>query len=509
MNSDSKKFFKSNIIVTALALVSVGVSFVSQMILAYYFGANAERDAYFSAIVIPSYIVTLFVGSFTVVFLPFYMEFKKKNNPLDVNKVIGSMLGLCTALLTCIAVAGFFASGFIVTGIAPGFDHEQALITRQLFNILIFSVIFQSLSSFLTIFHHVESRFLLPAISPIITPVISIFFVTTFSEYGIRSLAVGTLVGSTFGVITLLPIVINKIDPGHFFRFINAHTIRLLKLTVPLFISGSVYRLTTVLERIIASKLPSGSISYLGYGNQMYLLLASIASGSIATTFYPLMSEAWSEGNKSMLNHYLSKGVRLILFITLPLASIIVVLSYPMIKILFERGLFNSDATEAVSRTLAILMGAFIFGSLGNVIVKPFYITQKTTTVSVISTVEVIAYLFIGYFLSLQYSYLGLAAALTVSTGLTILFSVIVLSKSKLISFSGLYLDVLKLLVAAVICGLTAYISYEALNLLRMNIIVTTAISALISLLAYLVLVLYAFKFRDSSNIVSLVKSFF
>jgi len=509
MTSDSKSFFKSNIIVTALTLTSVAVSFLSQMVIAYYFGANADRDAYFSALVVPSYLITLFAGSFTAVVLPFYMEFKKKNDPAAVGKLIGSMLGLCTAMVTCTAIIGYFGADYIVSLIAPGFSSEQALMTAQLFKVLVFTVIFQSLSSFLAVFHHVESRFLLPAVSPIITPVVSIFCVTIFSDFGISSLAAGTVVGSAVGSLVLLSRVLHKINTRHFFSFINRDTIGLLKLTLPLFASGAVFRLTTVLERIIASTLPSGSISYLGYATQMNLLILGIASGSISTTFYPLMSGAWSEGNQTMLNDYVSKGVRLILFLTLPIASLIVALSYPMIKILFERGLFDSDATVAISQALTVLMGSFIFGSLGSVIGKIFYVTKKTTAISVISTIEVFAYLVIGYLLSLKFGYLGLAAALSLSAGFNILLSVTVLSRWKLVSFTGLYSDIFKLIIAAFVCGVTAYFLYEGLSFLSINMFISTVVSGLIAIAIYAVTILYILKIQNSSSIVSMIRNIF
>jgi len=509
MSSISKNFFKSNIIVTAMTLASVAVSFFSQMVIAYYFGASAERDAYFSAVVVPTYLIMLFSGSFTAVALPFYMEFKKKSDPAAVAKLIGSMLGLCTAMVIGVAIIGYFGADYIVSLIAPGFDAEQGHVTAKLFRVLIFSVIFQSLSSFLSVFHHVEGRFLLPAVIPIITPVVSVICVTLFSDYGITSLAVGTVLGSAIGVLVLLRMVFRRIDISHFFNFINNDTIALLKLSIPLFASGAVFRLTTVLERIIASELPSGSISYLGYANQMNLLMVGIATGSIATTFYPLMSGAWADGNQTTLNDYVSRGVRLILFLTLPIASLISALAYPMIKILFERGLFDSQATAAISRALTVLVGAFIFGSLGSVIAKIFYITKKTTAVSVISTIEVFAYLVIGYLLSLKFSYLGLAAALSLSAGLNILLSITVLSKWKLVSFTGLYLDVFKLLVAALVCGLTAYFSYVALDFLNVNMFIATVMSGLISIVVYVVIVLYVLKVRDSSIIVNMLRNIF
>ncbi len=508
-NSDARKFIKSNVVVTTLSLVLVAVSFVSQMVIAYYFGANTERDAYFSAIVVPTYIVTLFLGSFTTVILPFFVDYKRKNDLKEVNKLISNMLGLCTALLTSIAACGFMFSDDIVSWIAPGFTGDQLILTRQLFEILIFTVIFQSLSSFLAIFYHTENRFLLPALNPIITPVVSFLFVIVFADYGIKSLAVGALVGSVLGMTILLIKILNGMVIKSFVLFINRNTLVLLKLSMPLFLSGAVYRLTTIVERIVASNLPPGSISYLGYGSQIYLLLASIASGSITTTFYPLMSEAWSDNDSVRLNDYLSKGFRLILFITLPIGSVIIALAYPIVEILFERGEFNSTATAAVSLTLSILMGAFIFGSLANLIVKIFYITKRTISVAVISSIEVLTYIVAAYFLSLNYSYRGLATALTLSMGLTLILLIVTLLHVKLISLRHDLSDVLKLFVAAALCGISAHLTYSGLSGLKLNTVISTGGSVFVALCVYLAILSFVFKPRNSKEIINIVKNYF
>jgi len=408
-----------------------------------------------------------------------------------------------------LTVAGILFSTQIIEWIAPGFDPVQKALTCELFNILLISVVFQSLSSFLTIFYHVENRFFFPAIYPIITPIVSIAFVTLLSGYGIKSLAIGTLTGSAIGTLFLGRQVAAHLNTRHFIRFTNTNSITVLKLAVPLFVSGIIYRLTTIIERIIASKLPPGSISFLGYGNQIYLLLASIASGSIATTLYPAMSTAWSEGNRGSLNHYSIKGIRLILFTTLPIAAVTSILSYPIVKILFERGAFDNNSTIAVSTTLSILMGALIFGSLGNIVVKLFYITRHTTTVAIISTIEIAAYALMGYFLSALYSYQGLALALTLSTGLTIFLSVIFLARWKIIEFKTLGIDLLKLSIAAIMCGLTAHLTYETLHIFSIGLIPAVALSAILSLVVYLAISLYVLRFQDSDSIVGAVRNFF
>lgn len=484
----------------------MGINFVSQIVLAYFFGATEERDSYFLAITAPTYFTTLFTGSVTVMFLPFLIELKKRRSEEELENFISSVLLLCFASLTLIALLGFLFSEKIVHLIAPGFNQTQLNATVELFNILIFTLVFQSLASFIAVFHHVESKFLLPAISPIMIPITALIVVLLFHSVGIKSLAIGTLTGSVISAILLLPFVFRyskkiRISTS---KKANADVITLFSNALPLFFSGAIYRSTTIVERVIASNLPPGGVSYLGYGNQIYLLLATIASGSIVTTFYPLMSDAWISENKVDFNNAFNRGITLILIITLPIAAILIAMREQVIAILFERGAFDHVATHAVANTMALLMGAFIFGSLGNIVVKVFYIANRTITISLIAIAEVGIYIVVGYILSLKYTYLGLAFTLTLSTGFTIVASLAFLLQWKFVRITGLFVDTVKLLLSAMFCGLVAHTFYQATNVLPEWI--ATFLSGVLAIMVYIILIFFVLKISDASVIIKTVK---
>jgi putative peptidoglycan lipid II flippase len=502
----SAKFIRSNIMITFISLVSVGVNFISQMVLAYYFGAEAERDSYFSAIAVPTYIVTLFVGSLSVIFLPYFVDFRGKNTNADVVKLVSGTFGVCILFLVTVAILAFLFSDKIIVAIAPGYSEEQLALTVNLFRILIFTIIFQSLSSLITVFHHVDNRFLWPAITPVLIPLTSLLSVSIFHSYGIVSLAAGTLLGSVLAMLILFPLALRNIKVNNLFTLVNPNTVIMLKLALPLFTAGAIYRLTTIIERMIASRLPSGSISYLGYSNQLYVLLATLASGSIATTFYPRMSAAWSDGNRSEFIGLLSRGIRLILLITLPIAAILIALGSPIIEILFQRGAFDSTATQAVAESLSLLMGAFIFGSLGNIMFKAFYIVNKTLTISVISILEVGIYVLAGYILSSSYSYLGLAFSLTLSTGFTTVLATFFLLRWNYISLPQISLDALKVFLAAVLCGFISFLTFNIMG--SLHVFLAVSIGSLAGVLFYLVTVLHVLKISDAAAINKFVKSY-
>lgn len=502
------QFIQSNIVITFLTLLSVGINFISQILLAYYFGASSERDAYFAAITLPTYLVTLFTGSITTIFLPFYVSLKKEKSTVAIKQFISSSIGFFFIVLLLLAIIGFFFSQDILNYTLPGFNAQQLKSTTPLFRVLIFIIIFQSITSFLTIFYHTENRFLTPAASPIIVSLTSLTFVVFLHQYGIMSLAMGTLTGSILSTLALSPILKEKVMLAHLFSLRNIELKLALKMAVPLIVSGALRKVTPVAERIMASELPSGSISFLGYGNQLYMLLTMIASSSIGTTFYPPMSLAWAEGDENKFWHLFTNGIRLILLITLPIAAILYAISSPVVQIIFERGAFKHDTTLAVADTLKLLLGAFLFSSLGNIVMKIFYVSKKTSILTLVSTVELLTYILSGYYLSRHFSYLGLAAALSVSTSIPLIMALIFSPKKKPFSFKTFYADVVKLLLAAAICSSITFIIYRPLYAALNNVFTSTAISSLGALILYAVSILYIFKIEDSGLIINTAKKY-
>ena len=279
---------------------------------------------------------------------------------------------------------------------------------------------------------------------------------------------------------------------------IEKETKTLLKVAAPLLLVGIFYRSTSVIERALASSLETGSISYPGYANQMMVVLSTIASGGVATTIYPVMAKYWGMNNFEAARSYFSKAIRILLLTTLPIAAIVLSLGRPIIEVLLQRGAFNAAATQGVSRSLMVLMPAFICLSLGNVIGKGFYLSNRTKIFSAIVSLEAINYLCCGYVFIRSLSYLGLAAASSISTFVTTVISFYVLNTV----FHGI--DGRRLLrgffeiAAASICmGLAIWIINELL-FTHVQRIVSISVSWMLGLSLYAIMVAHVFRINEA-----------
>src|SRR6185369_2213832 len=139
---------KSSIQVTAITVLNLVINFLVQLVVAFYFGAKLERDAYFLAIAIPTYISTVFAGSFGVVFLPKLIKIYVDKSDKEF-EFINLILNNSFYFLLLVSIVGIFFSESIIGFIAPGFSDEGIQIASTSLRILFPTVIFQGLSGIL------------------------------------------------------------------------------------------------------------------------------------------------------------------------------------------------------------------------------------------------------------------------------------------------------------------------------------------------------------------------
>lgn len=449
---DAKRgLFRSTVHVTVLMIGNIVLSFISQLIVAYYFGTSATRDAYFSAVVIPTYITTVFSGSFAVVFLPQLVGLIE-NKSGEVIRFTSTVILLSSVLMSAIVLVGMIFADDIISITSFGFNESQKMLSSHLLTILFPTVLFQTLASLFSTVNQAYHKFIAAALVPITTPIVIAAVVFLFaSNADIDALAYGSLIGSIIPAMILFAGLVRSKRIGMSIG-VRDPAIRLTILaSLPLFISGILFRLTSVVERMIASNLSEGSISFLGYANQLSTTLTMLITGGISTTIFPLMAQAWAMHDVEQFYRYITQGIVVVFLLCTPIMVMIFLFGEPIIKVLLERGAFGPSSTQAVSVTFKILMGSFLFSSLGGVMSKAFYVMSKTKTIAFIAVAEIGIYLLMGFWLSREYSYKGLAVALSVSTGVNILFCTLILFLNDgMKKLSRIGLNILKIAAAAV-----------------------------------------------------------
>src|SRR6185436_192517 len=178
---------------------------------------------------------------------------------------------------------------------------------------------------------------------------------------------------------------------------------------------------------------------------------------SLATYLLPTLSGLAAEKKIGEFRQTLSQGLTYLSFTNLLAAAMALALSEPIVRLIFERGKFDADATHRVAIALACLAPGLLMFSMNNILARAFFALNDIKTPMKISVVCLGLNLVFALWLVQPYREAGLAVANTLSaTFNTMLLLYALRRKLSRVGMTQLVKTLLVLLPSALAAGLMA-----------------------------------------------------
>jgi len=142
----------------------------------------------------------------------------------------------------------------------------------------------------------------------------------------------------------------------------------------------SVSQINLLLDTVLASLLPSGSVSWLYYSDRLTELPLGVFAIAIATVILPTLSGQRARADDPAFASTLAWAIRSVLLIAVPATLALAVLAEPLLATLFQYGAFSAeDRTMAAAslRAYTLGLGAFM---LVKVLAPGFYAREDMRT---------------------------------------------------------------------------------------------------------------------------------
>jgi putative peptidoglycan lipid II flippase len=446
-------------------LLSRIVGYVRDMVIAYFFGANAETDAYFVAFRIPNLLRRLLAeGSLTVSFIPVFTEYLEKKNRKEAKRVSDIAFTLLSIILILVSVAGIFLSPFIIKLFASGFKGETFNLAVKLNQIMFPFIFFVSLSALAMGILNSLNYFFAPAFSTVIFNVVSIaviFLIHQRLRIPVFSLAIGVIIGGFIQLLFQIPFLKSR---GFLFGFrINLRhpaVKRIAFLMMPQIFGVAVYNLNILVSTQYASHLPGGTVSYLYNSERLTEFPLGLIAVSIATALLPSLSSQVSKGEIEKFKQSYSFSLRLMLFTIVPALTGLIALRVPICNLLYQRGEFSYEATLRTSQALlGYAVGLWAVGGV-RITAPTFYAMQNTRTPVITAFFAFIVNALFGYLLGFTFGlkHTGLTLASSISSTFNFLLLFFSLTKRiGEIDIKQTLTYVLKIGVASLVMGVAAW----------------------------------------------------
>ncbi len=428
----SKKLFRSGLIVSFMTLISRVLGLIRDIIIADKIGAGAGADVFFFANRIPNFLRKLFAeGAFAQAFVPVLSEVKEQHGDDEVRLLLArtsGTLGVVVSLVTLIAViaspviAALFGMGWFVDWMNGGPNAEKFELASFMLKITfpyLWFITFVALSGAVL---NTYNRFAVAAFTPVflnIAMIGSAIWLSDSFDNPALSLAVGVFLGGLIQFLFQLPFLAKAgllVLPRWGWRDEKVTKIRTLML--PAIFGVSVNQINMLLDAVIASFLITGSISWLYYADRLIEFPLGLFGIGIATVILPTLSKLHVNGEGQQFQQTMSWALKFIVTMGLPALAGLMVLSKPIISVLYFRGEFSTVDAQNVSWALiAYSCGLISFMSI-KVLAPGYYARQDTKTPVKIGIRAMVANMVFNLILAPWLGFVGLALATAMSASL-------------------------------------------------------------------------------------------
>lgn len=353
-----------------------------EMAIAYHYGISVEVDAYLFVCNLLNWPVGIWFSVLTVVLVPLAARIRG-DNPSEISAFRSELLGITLLLGSCLVLLAWQGLPILLRSTWVGLSPNTANIAIKLVPPLVLITligVLVSLYSAWMMSAGKQANTLLEGV-----PAMVILVAVTVFSGGLEPLIWGTLGGVVLQLVCLLVPSIRSgeiekprftVRSDHWSVFWNGFGIMLAGQVLLSFI--------VVIDQFFAARLGEGSIATLSYANRILALLLSLGATAVARATLPIFSQA--ESRESGATHLIRVANHWAFFMFV-LGVVGVFVGWWLapwgVRLLFERGAFTADHSDAVTEVLRYGLAQLPFYFSGLVLVSLLSSWQKYKLIAI------------------------------------------------------------------------------------------------------------------------------
>lgn len=448
------KLIKTTALVTAVIILSKVFGLARDVITAGYFGTGIENDAYQSAYSLFYVPVLLFSSCITATIVPLFVEEREKYSLKHSNNFASNALNLF-AVAALVVSALMYAFCEPIVGLIYHFDAQGVALTVKLTRIMLLGLVFNVASIVISSLLNAMERFMAAQLTGFPLSVAVILAVVAFApRLGVEAVAWGVFAASVLQVVVLLPALMGWFEYRPVLNLKDKRFHRLLKLAGPAVLSMGISEFNHMIDRSLASGLPTGSISAMSYAYKLITFLLGVLMVPLTTIMFSRMSRQAAADNRDGVLSSLKNSIMLISLVALPVIAVGMSMSVDVVKMIYMRGNFT---LESVNLTAGVLL-FYLIGVLGfgfrDFMNRTFHSLQDTKTPFRVACLVVALNIALNLILRRYMGARGLALATSIASycGLIAMF-VLLRRRMGHLGMGSIAGELIKIIIAALGCA--------------------------------------------------------
>lgn len=414
---DNRKITRSALSMSIVTFISRIFGLIREWLKGFLLGTSTGSDAFTLAFMFPNLLRRLVgEGAMIAAFVPVFSGFLKERNEKEVHEFVNSFFTMLFLVLAA-AVALIVALAPLLRYLLPEFSKVEGKIELTVFltRLMFPYILFISLAALNQGILNSYQQFIPSAATPIL---LNISIIATGLLLGLRmenpskALGIGVLIGGALQFFFQLPFLKSRGIRYRFcFQFKNQGVRSVFLLMIPASIGAGVYQINALISQIIAASLPEGSVAALRFSNVLVELVLGVFIISISTVILPTLSQRSLHADLEGMKQSLAFALRLVFFITFPATFGLMLLRYPIVRMLFEYRRFTEESTSLVA--YALLFHSIGLPGIGGtrVAVQMFYSMKDTKTPVYVATLSMGMNIFLCFLLKQRLLHGGIALA--------------------------------------------------------------------------------------------------
>ena len=377
---------RSFLTVSTGTLASRLLGFARDSMIAALLGAGPVADAFLAAFQLVNVVRRMLSeGALNAALVPAWLRVRETGGAVAAAAFAGSVLGtVSAALVVATALIGLLMP-LVMTALAPGFAGSETLqLAVDDARLMLPYLAFAGPVTVMMALLNAQGRFALTAFSPLLFNIALIAVMAALLGWRRDALFAALIMAATVGIAGLLQLLILVSRHG-------AGTATPLRISfdpqmrgfvakaIPGMIASSGPQLLVVAGAIIASGAPS-AVSWIYFANRLVELPLGIVGVAMGTVLVPEMTRALRGNDAGAVASAESRAIELATGLALPAMLGLMVLSTPIVRLLFEHGAFSASDTTATAQALIWLALALPAHVLVKSLSPAFFAREDTLT---------------------------------------------------------------------------------------------------------------------------------
>jgi putative peptidoglycan lipid II flippase len=420
--SASRTLARAGLIVSGAFLVSRVLGWARLVVIANTLPPDTTTDlgAFFAAFRIPDLMFQLVAaGALSSALIPVVSSVMTTDGEGRAWRVVSTVINLMLIALAVLGVIVLIGADTIVPAFTGGFDQPTMDRTIELTRIMVLSPIFLALGSVATSVLNARGRFAAAALAPSIYNLAIIGAAFTLAPtMGAAGLAIGVVLGSLGHILVQLrPLRAIGFHYQPIIDLADDAARRALTLMAPRAIGLGAGQITFLVMTGLAAGIGADrGVTAFTIAFTLLQIPVGVIGVPLAVVLFPSMSREVASGNHSAFVALITRGLRFLTFVMLPIAVLGAILRVEGSAVLFGR--FDSATIELIAATLLAFLVGLVAHALITVLARAFYALHDTRTPVAVAILAVAINTTVGTALAGPLGLPGLALAIALAAWL-------------------------------------------------------------------------------------------